>query len=65
MSHSTHVGFSAPPVGLSGEPGEDSTTSFSGRELWACVSGLAFPLRQSLAAGVGHLPGVTTAVRRL
>jgi hypothetical protein len=42
MSHSTHGGFSVPP-----------TTSLSGRLLRAIVSGLALPLFQSRAVGVG------------
>ena len=41
MSHSTHVGFSEPPI-----------CSLSGRELRACVAWLALPLRQSRAVGV-------------
>ena len=44
MSHSTHVGFSCPPI-----------CSDNGRELRCIVAELALPLRQSRADGVGNI----------
>ena len=57
ISHSTHVGFRAPPA-------PDVTVSFNGREFRVIVSRLAFEDFQSRDVGVGHRPSATSTAPR-
>ena len=51
MSHSTHIGFSCPPI-----------TSDRGLAFLACVAALALPDFQSRAVGVGNLTTASVSV---
>jgi hypothetical protein len=52
IKYSTKVAFKLPPI-----------ASLSGREFFAIVSALAFPLRQSRDVGVGYISALTASIR--